>query len=419
MKETLAVIHCSPLLTLAGPARPRVGPEMRDLGFIDDGALIIEAGRVIGVGSTDGVRPFLPSHCEIIDANHRLVAPGFVDAHTHPVFAGNRADEFEMRALGKSYQEIAAAGGGIKSTVHKTRAATEEELVKAGERYAQWFLRCGTTSLEAKSGYGLTTEDELKTLRAIKRLRERTPLDYVPTFLGAHTLPSEYAGRSEEYVDLIVSEMLPRLAGEKLAEFCDVFCEKGAFDVESSRRILLAAKSHGLGLRVHADQLSRNGGSLLAAELGARTADHLEYAGPEEIAALKNSSVQPVLLPASVLMLGSTRYPDARAMIDAGLAVVLATDFNPGSSPTPSMLLVLSLAVAQMKLSIAESITAATINAAYSLYRGDKIGSLEVGKRADFVIYDCDDYRELAYFVGIEHPTDVFIRGQRVWARAS
>jgi imidazolonepropionase len=419
MNETLAVIHCSPLLTLAGPARPRVGPEMRDLGLIDDGALIIEAGRVIGAGSTDDVRAFLPSHCEIVDANHRLVAPGFVDAHTHPVFAGNRADEFEMRALGKSYQEIAEAGGGIKSTVRKTRAATEEELVKAGERYAQWFLRCGTTTLEAKSGYGLTTEDELKMLRAIKRLRERTPLDYAPTFLGAHTLPSEYAGRSEEYVDLVVNEILPRLAGEKLAEFCDVFCEKGAFDVESSRRILLAAKSHGLGLRVHADQLSRNGGSLLAGELGARTADHLEYAGPEEIAALKNSSVQPVLLPASVLMLGSTRYPDARAMIDAGLAVVLATDFNPGSSPTPSMLLVLSLAAAQMKLSIAESITAATINAAYSLNRGDEIGSLEVGKRADFVMYDCDDYRELAYFAGIEHPTNVFIRGQRVWVKSN
>lgn len=419
MSDMLAVIHCSPLLTLAGPARPRVGPEMRDLGIIEDGALIIKEGRIVGTGSTDGVRPFLPQDCEIIDANHRLVAPGFVDAHTHPVYAGTRADEFELRALGKSYQEIAASGGGIKSTVRKTCAATEDELVDAGERYAQWFLRNGTTTIEAKSGYGLTTDDELKMLRAIKRLRERTPLDYAPTFLGAHTLPEEYQGRADAYVDLVVHEMLPRVAGDRLAEFCDVFCEEGAFHVEASRKILLAAKSLGFGLRVHADQLSKSGGSQLAAEVGAITADHLEYAEQSEITALKNASVQPVLLPASVLMLGQTRYSNARAMLDAGLAVVVATDFNPGSSPTPSMLLVLSLAATQMKMAIAESITAATINAAYSLNRGDEIGSLEAGKRADFVIYDCKDYRELAYFAGVEHASEAFIRGRRAWARGS
>ncbi|MGH9803177.1 MAG: imidazolonepropionase, partial [Blastocatellia bacterium] len=348
----------------------------------------------------------------VIDAGNRIVLPGFVDAHTHPVFAGNRAGEFEMRASGATYQQIALAGGGIRSTVRKTRAASEDELVAAGKRYAEWFLRCGTTTVEAKSGYGLTTEDELKMLRAIRRLSEETPLNYVPTFLGAHVVPDEFKDNSSAYVDLIVEEMLPRVAEEKLAEFCDVFCEQGAFSVEESRRILTAAKRLGLKLRVHADQLSLSGGSALAAELGAVTADHLEQADQSAISNLKAQSVQPVLLPASVLMIGSHHYANARAMIEAGLAVVIATDFNPGSSPVASMLLVLTLASTQMKMTPAEAISAATINAAYSLGRGNEIGSLEPGKRADFVIHDCDDYRELAYFAGLEHPLSVFVGGK-------
>ena len=412
MKRSLAIIGASQLVTLAGPGCPRTGAEMLELGIINHGAMLIRNGRIVQTGARAEIEPLIDADCEVVDAGERVVMPGFVDAHTHPVFAGNRADEFEMRAAGKSYQEIAAAGGGIRSTVLKTRAAGEDELFAASRRYSEWFLRAGTTTVEAKSGYGLTLEDEMKMLRVIRRLDEETPLRFVPTFLGAHAVPVEYKNNRSAYVDLIVNEMIPQVAREGLARFCDVFCEGGAFDVDESRRILLAAQAYGMELRVHADQLSLSGGSRLAAELGATTADHLEYASRSEISMLKSANVQPVLLPASVLMIGSRRYPDARAMIDAGLAVVLATDFNPGSSPTPSMPLVLTLASTQMKISPAEAVAAATINAAYSLGLGAEVGSLEAGKRADFVIHDCDDYRELGYFAGIEHPVAVYVEGR-------
>lgn len=414
MSRSVAVINCSQLVTLAGPTRPRVGAELRELSIIKDGAMLLRDGRIVRTGNREEIAPLITTNCAIIDAGQRIVMPGFVDAHTHPVFAGNRADEFELRADGANYQQIAVAGGGIRSTVRKTRAASEDELVKSGKRYAEWFLRCGTTTIEAKSGYGLTTEDELKMLRAIRRLNEEMPLNYVPTFLGAHVVPDEFKGRSSDYVDLIIEEMLPGIAEEKLAEFCDVFCEEGAFSVEESRRILLAAKQLGLKLRVHADQLSLGGGSALAAELGAVTADHLEQSDQSAICNLQSAITQPVLLPCSVLMIGAQRYANARAMIEAGLAVVIATDFNPGSSPVASMLLALTLASTQMKMTPAEAITAATVNAAYSLGRGREIGSLEPGKRADFVIHDCSDYRELAYFAGLEHPLAVYINGN--WA---
>jgi imidazolonepropionase len=412
MNESLAIIEASQLVTLAGARRPRVGAEMRELGIIKNGAMLIRNGRIVQTGARGEIEPLIDADCVVVDAGKRVVMPGFVDAHTHPVFAGNRADEFEMRAAGRSYQEIAASGGGIRSTVLKTRAASDDELFLASRRYSEWFLRGGTTTVEAKSGYGLTPEDEVKILRAIRRLDEETPLRYVPTFLGAHAVPDEYKNNRSAYVDLVVDEMIPQVAREGLARFCDVFCESGAFDVDESRRILQAAQAYGMGLRVHAEQFSPSGGSRLAAELGAMTADHLECAGASEISALKSANVQPVLLPASVLMIGSHRYPDARAMIDAGLAVVLATDFNPGSSPTPSTLLVLTLASSQMKMAPAEAIAAATINAAYSLGLGAEIGSLESGKRADFVIHECDDYRELSYFAGIEHPGAVYVEGQ-------
>ena len=326
-------------------------------------------------------------------------------------------EEFELRALGSTYQEIAARGGGIQSTVRATRAATLDELVTAGKRYADWFLRTGTTTVEAKSGYGLTLEDELKILRAIRELNVQTPLRYVPTFLGAHDIPAEYKSRRQTYVNLVINEMLPRVAEEKLAEYCDVFCEEDVFTTDETWEILSAARCHGLGLRVHADQLSLSGGAKLAAELNAATADHLEHTDATGISALKAANVQPVLLPGSVYALGSNHYPAAREMIDAGLAVVLATDFNPGSSPTPSMPMILSLASTQMKMTPAEAITAATINAAYSLGRGDEIGSLEKGKRADFVIHDASDYRELAYFFVIEHPWRVFSSGKSAFSR--
>jgi len=336
-----------------------------------------------------------------------------VDAHTHPVFAGTRAGEFEERASGSTYQEIAGRGGGIQSTVRATREATLDDLVASGKRYADWFLRTGTTTVEAKSGYGLTLQDELKILRAIKTLNSESPLTYVPTFLGAHDVPPEYKSRRESYVSLLIDEILPRVTSEKLAEFCDVFCEEKVFTVDESREILSAARDQGLELRLHADQLSLSGGAKLAAELRTATADHLEHTDAEGINALRSGGVQPVLLPGSVYALGSSRYPAAREMIEAGLAVVLASDFNPGSSPTPAMTMILSLASTHMKMMPAESITACTINAAYSLNRGSQIGSLEPGKLADFVIHDCADYRELAYFFGIEHPWQVFAAGKQ------
>jgi imidazolonepropionase len=417
LASSLAVINCSQLVTLAGPARPRVGPEMRELSILTGGAMLVIGERITKVGSREAIEPLIGPDCELIDAGGRVVMPGFVDAHTHPVFAGTRAGEFEERSVGATYQEIAARGGGIQSTVHATRAATLDELISAGKRYADWFLRTGTTTVEAKSGYGLTLEDELKILRAIKRLDAETALRYVPTFLGAHDIPAEYKSRREQYVSLLIDEILPRVAEEKLAEYCDVFCEEKVFTSDESWKILSAARCHGLGLRLHADQLSLSGGAKLAAELGTVTADHLEHTDAEGIAALRSAGVQPVLLPGSVYALGSSRYPAAREMIDAGLAVVVATDFNPGSSPTPSMTMILSLASTQMKLTPAESITASTINAAYSLKRGDQLGSLEPGKVADFVIHDCEDYRALAYFFGIEHPWKVYAAGVLVAER--
>src|SRR5437763_1537976 len=260
-------------------------------------------------------------------------------------------------------------------------------------------------------------EDELKILRAIRELNEQTPLRYVPTFLGAHDIPAEYKSRRQTYVNLVINEMLPRVAEEKLAEYCDVFCEEDAFTTDEAWEILSAARCHGLGLRVHADQLSLSGGAKLAGELSCATADHLEHTDATGIMALKAANVQPVLLPASVYALGSTKYPAAREMIEAGLAVVLATDFNPGSSPTPSLPMVMSIACTQMKMTPAEALTASTINAAYSLGRGDEIGSLEKGKRADFVIHDASEYRELAYWFGIEHPRRVYASGKLAYAR--
>ena len=419
--HALLVFNCSQLVTLAGPRRPRVGAEMRELAIVEGGAMLVREGLIEKVGRREEVEPPAGADCEVFDAGGRVVTPGFVDAHAHPVFAGDRADEFEKRAAGVSYQEIAAAGGGIRSTVRRTRAAAEEELFEAALRRERWFLRTGTTTVEAKSGYGLSTEDELKMLRVVRRLNEGGAgggrVNYVPTFLGAHEVPDEYRGRGEEYVRLVVEEMLPRVAGEGLAEFCDVFCEERVFTVGESRRVLEAARAAGLGLRVHADQLTRGGGALLAAELGAKTADHLEHTEAEGIAALRSAGVQPVLLPGSVYALGSRRYPAAREMIEAGLAVVLATDFNPGSSPTPSMTMVLSLASTQMKMTPAEAVVAATVNAAYSLDRGDQVGTLEAGKRADFVVHDCADYRELAYFFGVEHARATYVGGREAFAR--
>jgi imidazolonepropionase len=413
----IAIVNVGQIVTLAGPPRPRVGPELRDLSILEHGTIIVEDGLIRTVGHREDVLPMITGDIEVFDAGGRVLLPGFVDAHTHPVFAGTRVDEYELRSQGATYQEIAAAGGGIRSTVRSTRTASMEELVQAGRKYAQWFLRCGTTTVEAKSGYGLSLEDEVKILRAIRRLNEETHLSYVPTFLGAHDIPDEYRERRDAYVDLIVNVMLPQVKQENLAEFCDVFCEERVFTPGESRRILEAAGRLGLGIRMHADQLSLSGGAKLAAELHARTADHLENTDAEGIAALARAGVQPVLLPCSVYALGLSRYPQAREMIESGLGVVLATDFNPGSSPTPSMQMVLSLASTHLKMTPAESITAATINAAYSLNRGHMVGSIEPGKQADLCLYDCSDYRELPYFFGLEHTHTVWKAGQKVFEK--
>ena len=418
--KSLALLHASQLVTLAGPKRPRIGKELSELGIIRDGGLLIRDGKIDIVGPSDEIekaaRGAVRAGLAIVDLGERVVLPGFVDAHTHMVFAGNRLEDFERRARGESYEQIAKAGGGIWSTVEKTRGASEADLLAQAKKRADWLLRCGTTTVESKSGYGLTLDDEPKILRVIQRLNNETPLEIVPTFLGAHAVPRDTS--PDEYVDLVIDEMLPRVAKEKLAEFCDVFCERGYFDIEQSREILSAAKKLGLKLRGHVDQLTNSGGAKLMAELGATTADHLEKTDEPGIAALKTANVQPVLLPGAVYALGSTSYPRAREMIDAGLAVVLATDFNPGSSPTPSMPMILSLACTQMKMSPAEAITAATINAAYSLNRGDKIGSLESGKVANFAVFDCEDYRELAYWFGFSQRHSVYVKGDCFHNRA-
>src|SRR2546430_839079 len=372
--------------------------------------MLIRDGKMDIVGASDEIEEAARG-AEIIDLGGRVVLPGFVDAHTHLVFAGNRLDDFERRARGETYEQIAKAGGGIWSTVEKTRAASETDLFAQAKRHADWFLKCGTTTIEAKSGYGLTLDDELKILRVMQRLNQETALEVVPTFLAAHAVPRGMA--VEKYVHLLINEMLSRVAKEKLAEFCDVFCERGYFDIEQSRKILSAAKKLGLKLRGHVDQLTNSGGAKLMAELSAASADHLEKTDELVKAALKTANVQPVLLPGSVYALGSTSYPRARQMIEAGLAVVIATDFNPGSSPTGSMPMILSLACTQMKMSPAEAITASTINAAYSLNRGD-IGSLEAGKAANVAVFDCGDYRELAYWFGLPQTHTIYVRGKRV-----
>ena len=410
----LAIVNCAQLVTLAGPARPRVGPEMRDLGVIPDGAMLVRSRRVEATGPRAEIEPLIGQNAEVVDAGGRIVLPGFVDAHTHPVFAGNRADEYEQRIEGVTYAEIAARGGGIRSTVRKTREASDQDLDAAIRRYSAWFLRGGTTTIEAKSGYGLSVESELKMLRGIQRVSIKSPVRYVPTFLGAHEVPDEFRGRIDAYIELMVQEMLPAVAQEKLAKFCDVFCEPNVFPLERAAVILRAAKSLRLGLRMHADQFTADYGSRLAAELGAATADHLEYTSDAGCRALLDAGVQPVLLPASVYALGLTKYPAARRMIEMGMPVVLATDFNPGSSPTTSMPMVLSLACTQMKMTPAEAITSATVNAAYSLKAGESIGSLEPGKVADFCIHDCADFREIPYFFGRETAWKVWVNGEIV-----
>jgi imidazolonepropionase len=414
VNDVVAVVNIGQLVTLAGPARARAGAELRELGIVEDAALIAWNGRIAAAGSYAELHGEIPAEAEVIDAEGRCVTPGFVDAHTHLIFAGNRAAEFEQRIAGATYQQIAAAGGGILRTVALTRAAGEDDLLASARRHRDWMLRGGTTTIEAKSGYGLDRETELKMLRVMRRLGDEGPARMVPTLLAVHTVPPEFAGRRAEYVRFVAEELISEVAAAKLARYCDAFCDDHAFTVDECRTVLASAQRHGLGLRIHAEQFRPGTGAALAAELGAATADHLETVTEETLTQLREAGVQPVLLPGSVFCLRRTEYPPARAMVDAGLAIVLATDFNPGSSPVASMPFMLSLACLQMGLTPAEALTAATINAAYSLGLGSEIGSLEAGKQADFLIHECDDYRELAYFVAAPMRPRVFIGGEEV-----
>lgn len=410
----LAIVNIGQLVTLAGPQRPRVGNELRDLGIVQDGAILIRDGRVAWAGSYTDLLPQIHPGVKMLDADRRCVTPGFVDAHTHLVFAGNRADEFERRIGGATYQEIAAEGGGIRRTVRMTRDAGEERLTEDARWHRDWMLRGGTTTLEAKSGYGLDRETEICMLRVLDRLNGDGPVRMVPTLLAAHTVPEEYADRREEYVRWLVEELIPEVAAAGLARYCDAFCDDHAFTVDEVRSVLCAAKKLGLGLRVHAEQFSVGTGADLAAELGAATADHLEVAKDETLVKLREAGVQPVLLPGSVFALGRTQYPPARRMVERGLGIVLASDFNPGSSPVPSMPFVMSLACVQMGLLPSEALAASTINAAWSLGLGNEVGSLEAGKQADFLIHEFTDYRELAYFIAAPLRPRVFIAGREV-----
>lgn len=409
--SSLLVRNVGQLMTLAGPQRPRVGPEMSELGLINQAAMLVTDGKVAAVGPASEVETQAPTNCDEVDAKGALVTPGFVDAHTHPVFAGHRADEFAMRCAGRSYREIAEQGGGILSTVRATRAATEDELLAAAQRHARWFQQCGTTTIEGKSGYGLDLDSELKQLRVIKLLGTEAPLRVQPTVLAAHAIPPEFKEDPERYVACIIDEILPAVAAAGLAKSADAFCESIAFSIDQVRRIGQAATALGFELRLHIDQLGNSGGAALAAELRAKTADHCEFTDEPGMHALLAAEITPVLLPISVFALGHARYPDARRMIDLGLPVVVATDFNPGSSPSPSMPLAMSLASLFMGMSPAEAWVASTVNAAYSLGLGHTIGSLQPGYAADFVIWDAEHPNEIPYHPGLNLAKHVFVAG--------
>ena len=387
-------------LTLIGPEGARRGAQMKKLGLIRDAAVLVEDGKIAWVGA-ERLMPD-PGRAKLstpVDARGGVVLPGYVDPHTHPVWLKPRLADFEKRLQGASYEEIAKAGGGILSSVNGVRGATEDELVAALRPRMARFLSSGTTTIEAKSGYGLDADNELKMLRVLKKAGQDSPMTIVPTFLGAHAVPPELDGRRAAYVRRVAEEMIPKVCREGLASYADVFCDQGYFMPEEARTILAAAKAGGLKARLHADQLSLIGASKLAVELGAASADHLDRAGDGEIAALAQSDTAACLLPASNYFLGKP-YPPARALLDAGAAVTLATDFNPGTAPCFSMGFVISLACTQMRMLPAEAISAATANAAWSLGLHQSLGTIEPGKAADLICYDADDHREIAYYVG-------------------
>jgi imidazolonepropionase len=395
------ITGCSQLLTLRGPV-PRRGRALADLGIIRDGALLTHDDRIVALGSRRRIER-LPKarRAEKLDLGGRVVLPGFVDSHTHLIFPASRAAEYEQRNSGATYEEIARSGGGIRSSVKGLRRASASTLKARALKNLREFAAHGTTTIEAKSGYGLEWKSELKILEILYDLNQEHPLDIRATFLGAHVVPPEFQRRPDTYVDVLVRRWIPTVATAGLAEFCDVYCDRGAFTVAQARRILMAGRACGLVPRIHAEQLAHTGAARLAIELQAASADHLEQIDRNDIRALGLSNVVCTLLPGCCFHLGLKDYAPARKLIEAGAVVGVATDFNPGTSPTLSMPMILALACTQMRMTPAEAITAATINPAYSLRLHDRVGSLEVGKYADLAAFDVADYREIPYYFGV------------------
>jgi imidazolonepropionase len=420
MSDTYLITGASQLLTLRGGA-PRRGNSLSNLGIVKDGAVLIRDDRILAVGT----RKKLEAHkeargAEKLDVGGRVVLPGFVDSHTHLVHAASRAEEYELKIQGASYEEIARKGGGILNSVKKLRAAAYDALKQRALSVLEEFASYGTTTVEAKSGYGLDVASELKILALQQELNREQPLEIVSTFLGAHVLPAEFRGKPDgtnRYIDLLLNKLLPEIVIQDFAEFCDVFCDRGAFTLDQSRQILSAAQSHGLAPRLHAEQLSHTGATRLAVELNAASCDHLEQINAADIRALAKSNTVATLLPGCDFHLGLKQYAPARSLIEAGAIVSLATDFNPGTSPTVSMPMILSLACNQLRMTPAEAITSATLNAAYALRREKLIGSLEPGKQADLAVFQVEDYREIPYYFGMNRCWMTMKRGAIIYMR--
>ena len=414
MNRNLIIKNASELVTCSGFGA-RFGREMQDLKIIPNGTVVVQDGVITAVGATEEIlKGFNQSGFTVIDAKDRAVLPGFVDSHTHFVFGGYRADEFSWRLRGDSYMDIMQRGGGIVSTVAATRAASKERLIQSGLKRLDSMLAFGVTTVEGKSGYGLDRDTEIKQLEAMAEIDALHPVDVVRTFLGAHAVPADYRGREEDFIDFLIRDVLPVVAERKLAEFCDIFCEKNVFSVEQSRKLLQKAGDYGLKLKLHADEIVRFGGAELAAELGAVSADHLLQASDEGIADMARNRVICTLLPATAFSLKEP-YARGRFMIDSGCAVALASDLNPGSCFTESIPLIAALSTLYMGITPEETITALTINAAAALGRADTIGSIDVGKRADLVIHEFPSYRFIPYHIAVSTVERVIKSGTVVY----
>jgi len=420
VSTSLLIRGAAQVVTAAGRS-PRRGGALADLSVLHQGAILLRDGVIAAVGPPGKVERLKEARsAELLDLDGRVVLPGFVDSHTHLIHAASRAEEYELKIQGVGYEEIAQKGGGILNSVSKLRATTSEELKARARLFLERFAEHGTTTIEAKSGYGLDLTSELRILSLHKELDAEQPLEIVSTFLGAHVVPAEFRNKphgSRDYRSLLEQELIPEVAENGLAEYCDVFCERSAFSLADSRQILAAGKKHGLRPRIHAEQLSNTGATRLGVELGASSCDHLEYLKPADIRALVKSNTVATLLPGCDFHLGLKRYAPARQLIDSGAVVSLATDFNPGTSPTLSMPMVLSLACNQLRMTPAEAVAAATINAAYSLGRHRTIGSLEAGKQADLAVFEVADYREIPYYFGVNTCWLTMKRGEVIHMR--